>query len=176
MPAAPMETIIRSEKRGEERVIHELIASAFPTDQEAQLVDRLRANDRLLISLVAEVEDTIVGHIAFSPVTIQAAKTELIGAGLAPVAVLPKWQRRGVGAQLIRAGLSASEAAGCGFIVVLGEPDYYRRFGFKKTSFWGVNNVYGVDEPFMALELRPDSIQPGLALYAPEFANLSNEP
>ena len=139
---------------------------------EALLVDRLRENGRLLISLVAAVEDTIVGHIAFSPVTIKVAKTELIGAGLAPVAVLPKWQRRGVGAQLIRAGLSASEAAGTPFIVVLGEPDYYRRFGFKKASLWGVKNVYGVDEPFMAMALRPDSIQPGLALYAPEFASL----
>ena len=167
-----METIIRSEKRGEERVIHELIVSAFPTDQEALLVDRLRENGRLLISLVAAVEDTIVGHIAFSPVTIKVAKTELIGAGLAPVAVLPKWQRCGVGAQLIRAGLSASEAAGTPFIVVLGEPDYYRRFGFRKASLWGVTNVYGVDEPFMAMALRPDSIQPGLALYAPEFASL----
>ena len=56
---------------------------------------------------------------------------------------------------------------------MLGEPDYYRRFGFKKASLWGVTNVYGVDEPFMAMELRPDSIQPGFALYAPEFANLT---
>ncbi len=84
-----METIIRSEKPGDERMIHELIVSAFPTDQEALLVDRLRENGRLSISLVAEVEDTIVGHIAFSPVTIKAANTELIGAGLAPVAILP---------------------------------------------------------------------------------------
>lgn len=170
-----METIIRSEKPGDERVIHELIVSAFPTDQEARLVDRLRESGRLSISLVAEVETTIIGHIAFSPVTIKNADTELIGAGLAPVAVRRKSQRRGVGAQLVGAGLAAGDAAGFRFIVVLGEPDYYRRFGFKKASFWGVKNVYGVDEPFMALELQPDSIAPGLALYAPEFANLSNE-
>lgn len=171
--ALTMETIIRSERPDDECVIHELVVSAFPTDQEALLVDQLRKHGRLLISLVAEVDDTIVGHIAFSPVIIKDTNTELIGAGLAPVAVLPEWQRRGVGAQLVSAGLSASGAAGIRFIVVLGEPDYYRRFGFKKASFWGVKNVYGVDEPFMALELRLDSIQPELALYAPEFAGLS---
>ena len=170
-----MEAIIRSEKPGDERVIHELNVGAFPTDQEALLVDRLREIGRLSISLVAEVADTIVGHIAFSPVTIKDTNTELIGAGLAPVAVRPDWQGRGVGSQLIRTGLSACETAGNGFIVVLGEPDYYRRFGFKKASFWGVKNVYGVDEPFMLLELRPGSIRPGLARYGPEFANLSNE-
>jgi putative acetyltransferase len=168
-----MQTIVRRETAGDERVIHKLLATAFPTDQEALLVDRLRENGRLSISLVAEVEDTIVGHIAFSPVTIKHANTELIGAGLAPVAVLPQWQRRGVGAQLVRAGLSASTKAGTRFIIVLGEPDYYRRFGFKNASLWRVTNIYGVDEPFMALELRPDSIHPGLALYAPEFAGLS---
>ena len=168
-----MGTIIRSERPGDKRMIHGLMVSAFRTDQEALLVDRLRENGRLLISLVAAVEDTIIGHIAFSPVTIKDANTELIGAGLAPIAVLPEWQRRGVGAQLVSAGLAAGDAAGIRFIVVLGEPDYYRRFGFKKASFWGVKNAYAVDEPFMALELRLDSIQPGLALYAPEFASLS---
>ena len=89
------------------------------------------------------------------------------------VSVLPQWQRRGVGAQLMSAGLAAGDAAAIRFIVVLGEPDYYRRFGFKRASLWGVQNVYGVDEPFMALELRPGSIHSGLALYAPEFAHLT---
>lgn len=168
-----MEIIIRSEKPGDEQVIHELIRRAFPTEQEALLVDRLRDNARLLVSLVAEVEETIVGHIAFSPVTIKGENSEVMGAGLAPVSVLPQWQRRGVGAQLMSAGLAAGYAAGIRFIVVLGEPDYYRRFGFKRASLWGVQNVYGVDEPFMALELRPSSIQSGLALYAPEFSHLT---
>ena len=168
-----METIIRREKPGDQSSIRRLILAAFPGDQEALLVDRLRDNGRLLISLVAEVEGSLVGHVAFSPVVIKNVKRELIGAGLAPLAVLPEWQRRGIGAQLVRAGLSASEAAGTAFVVVLGEPDYYFRFGFKKASLWKVTNVYGGDAPFMALEFRPGSVQPGLALYAPEFAALT---
>jgi putative acetyltransferase len=164
---------IHKERRGDERAVHELITSAFLTDQEARLVDRLRENGRLSISLVAEAENTIVAHIAFSPTTIKNVDRELSGLGLAPLAVLPAWQRRGVGTRLVRAGLKISETVGFGFVVVLGEPDYYHRFGFKSASLWGVTNVYGVDAPFMALELRPDSILPGLALYAPEFAGLN---
>ena len=168
-----METIIRREKPGDESSIRRLILGAFPGDQEALLVDRLRDNGRLLISLVAEVDGSLVGHVAFSPVVIKNVNRELIGAGLAPLAVLPEWQRRGIGAQLVRAGLSASEAAGTAFVVVVGEPDYYLRFGFKKASLCKVTNVYGVDAPFMALEFRPGSVQPGLALYAPVFAELT---
>ena len=167
-----MGTIIRDEKPGDEPKIHKLLVSAFPTEQEALLVDRLRKNDRLQISLVAELDGEIAGQIAFSPVRIEHAEC-VIGAGLAPLAVQADWQRRGIGAQLVRAGLSACETAGTGFIVVLGEPDFYRRFGFQKASLRGITNAYGVDEPFMVLELRPGFIGPGLARYAPEFAGLA---
>lgn len=168
-----MNIIIRSEKRGDEQAIRGMLVSAFPTDQEALLVDRLRIGGRLLVSLVAEVGGEIVGHIAFSPVTVVNAENAVTGAGLAPVAVRRDWQNRGVGSRLIRSGLSACDSAGAGFVVVVGEPDYYRRFGFEQASPRGVTNTYGVDAPFMLVELRPGLLQPGLATYAPEFADLS---
>ena len=98
-----MGTILRGEKPGDEHAIRELIRGAFPTDQEALLVDQLRQNHRLSVSLVAEVEGAIAGHIAFSPVTIKSANTGLLGAGLAPLAVLAQCRRRGISAQLVRA-------------------------------------------------------------------------
>jgi putative acetyltransferase len=168
-----MQRILRGEKSGDQDSIRDVLVRAFPTDQEARLVDRLRHSGRLLTSLVIEIEGAIVGHIAFSPVTIESGEKKIIGAGLAPVAVPPDWQNRGIGAQLIRAGLSACETACIGFVVVLGEPDYYRRFGFRKASLWGIGNTYGVDEPFMSLAIRHGALQPGIALFAPEFAGVA---
>ena len=112
--------------------------SALPTDQEARLIDRLRKNGLLQISLVAE----LAGEIAFSHMGIEHAEGCVDGAGRAPLAVQADWQRRGLGKQLLRAGLSACEIAGTGFIVVLGEPDdYYRRFGFQKASLREITNA-----------------------------------
>jgi putative acetyltransferase len=168
-----MKYLIRAERPTDKLEIHNLLASAFPTEQEADLVDRLRANGRLMVSLVAEVEGTLAGHIAFSPVTIDDRERVVAGAGLAPLAVHPRWQRRGIGAGLVRRGLADCKQAGIGFVVVLGEPEYYRRFGFQTASLRTVTNVYGVDEPFMLIELRSGSLRPGVARYAPEFAALS---
>ena len=168
-----MDDLIRAERPGDMRAIHELLASAFPTDQEALLVQRLRQAGRVIISLVAEIEGRLVGHIAFSPVTINHSEGIVAGTGLAPLAVHPLWQRRGIAAQLVKRGLSACDNAAIGFVVVMGEPDYYQRFGFRKASFRGVGNLYGVDDPFMLIELRADSVKPGIAHYAPEFAALS---
>ena len=146
--------------------------SAFPTEQEANLVDRLRRNGCLRISLVAESAGEIVGQIAFSAVTICGARANVQGVGLAPLAVRPEWQRRGVGAQLVHAGVTACEYAGVGLIVLLGEPEYYRRFGFLKASSIGLDNEYGADDAFMALELFPQAVVAGMVRYAPEFDEL----
>ena len=91
--------------------------------------------------------------------------------GLAPVAVLPRAQRRGAGSQLIAAGLARAAALGYDFVVVLGEPDYYHRFGFATASRFGLANDYGVDEPFMALALHADGLRgaSGVVSYQPEF-------
>ena len=164
----------RSEQPTDHRAIHGVHAASFPTAGEARLVDALRTAGRLSVSLVAVEQDEIVGHVAFSPVNVLHATD---GMGLAPVAVSPEYRRRGIAEQLIRDGLAACKRASYGFVVVLGDPDYYHRFGFMPASGWGLSDEYGGGEAFQALELRPGSIPPdgGLVHYAPEFAELGGE-
>jgi putative acetyltransferase len=126
---------------------------------------------RLRISEVAESGRAIVGHVALSAVSVAGA---VDGMGLAPLGVRPDFQRRGVGAALVRAGLETCRRAGIGFVVVLGEPAYYGRFGFAAAAGWGLADEYGGGAAFQALELRPGAIPRGAGLvrYAPEFGAL----
>jgi putative acetyltransferase len=167
-----MMTTIRAEQTGDAAAIYSLHCAAFPTDAEARLVDRLRANDHARMSLVAEADGALVGHVLFSPVSIVGHPADGSGLGLAPVAVLPTHQRMGVGSNLIREGLAACRQAGYRFIVLLGHPAYYPRFGFQKASLAGLQNEYGADEEFMVLELQPGSLPVvgGLVKYGAEFA------
>lgn len=166
---------IRPECPGDAAAIHAIHAASFPTTDEARLVDALRAAGRLCVSLVAVERAQIVGHVAFSPVSVPGTTD---GVGLAPVAVLPGYRRRGVAAQLVREGLAACQRAGYGFVVVLGEPGYYRRFGFAPATRWGLHDEYGGGDAFQALELRPGAVPPcgGLARYAEEFARIDSAP
>ncbi len=154
------------------RLVHE---AAFPGPTEARLVDNLRYHRKASVSLVAESDGRVVGHILFSPVTLEGS--DIPGLGLAPVAVLPDHRHRGVGSKLIREGLKNCRKTGCRFVVVIGEPNFYRRFGFRKASVRGLRNEYGVDDPFMVLELKPGAIPPagGLVKYAPDFAESGSE-
>jgi len=158
----------RPEREGDETTIHQLNAAAFPSPAEAELVDALRVAGRLAISLVAADADGVVGHIAFSPVT--AGEHE--GLGLAPVAVREAHRRRGVAAMLVREGLAACEALRSPFVVVLGDPAYYGRFGFVRAADFGLGNEYDVHDEFMVLALQSGGIPPRgtLVRYAPEFA------
>ncbi|MPZ74982.1 MAG: GNAT family N-acetyltransferase [Deltaproteobacteria bacterium] len=165
--------LVRPEHSNEFIAIGEVLRSVFPTDQEAQLVEQLRQHSRLVVSLVAELEGQIVGHIAFSFVQIAGLLNGPVGAGLAPLAVSPVMQSRGVGARLVREGLFACERKGIGFVVVLGEPGYYKRFGFKQANRFGVENECGATDAFMISELKTGSIRAGRILYAPEFAELT---
>jgi putative acetyltransferase len=150
------------------RAVH---AAAFPTDGEARLVDLLRDTGQLAVSRVAVLNERLVGHVAFSPVTVEPA-TGLRGLGLGPVGVRPEHQRRGIGSQLIRQGLA--DCHGWDFVVVLGDPGYYRRFGFTNAKAIGLLNDYGADEHFMVLSLSPrfGARLDGRVHYAPQFASL----
>jgi putative acetyltransferase len=150
--------------------------AAFPIDAEARLVDRLRANDRAKVSLVAEIDGLVVAHILFSPVSIGQNPEFSGGLGLAPVAVLPAWQRKGIGSRLIHEGIAECRQKGFRFIVLLGHAAYYPRFGFQKASLFRLDNEYGAQDEFMVLELQPGSLpaEGGLVKYGPEFSEFNN--
>jgi len=171
-----MSLSIRPEGPTDAAAIRRVLEAAFPTADEARLVELLRAGEHLLVSMVAEEDEVIVGYIAFSPVQIDGQAIQGIGLGLAPLAVLPAQQRRGIGSALVREGLAACGRAGYGFVVVLGEPAYYRRFGFDRADRRGLGNEYGADEAFMVLELRDGTIpgRGGVVRYGPEFAEFTS--
>jgi putative acetyltransferase len=165
--------VIRDEAAGDEPAVRVVLEEAFASPLEAGIVDALRAacSDRL--SLVAEGDGGIVGHILFTPAEIDAPEGVLRGYGLAPMAVRPAWQRRGIGSALIAEGIRRLRDAGVPYVIVLGHPEYYPRFGFERASHHGVRCQWpGVaDEAFMLLVLDP-AVAPqlaGLARYRPEF-------
>jgi putative acetyltransferase len=129
--------VIRSEAEADVAVITEVTVAAFKTlaisnHTEQFIIAALRAANALTVSLVAELDGRVIGHIAFSPVTISDGTRNWYGLG--PVSVLPMYQRQGIGKALIREGLSRLKdmnAQGC---CLVGHPDYYRKFGFKNTS------------------------------------------
>lgn len=167
-----MEIEIRKEEDKHIKAVREIVRAAFPTEAESKLVDALRANGKAAISLVAVSDEKVLGHILFSPVST-TPPGEARGLGLAPIAVHPEAQSQGIGSQLIREGLRVCEELGFDYCVVLGGPKYYRRFGFKKASTYGLQNEYGVDEEFMVIRFgngSPPAPTPGaLVKYALEF-------
>lgn len=176
VPAKPKNTnergiVVRLEAPVDVAPIHEVHLATFPTAAEATLVDALRSVGLLRVSLVAALDGQVVGHVAFSPVTLDGAPTCTGGLGLAPLGVKPAFQRRGIGSELVRAGLVTCARAGFDFAVVLGEPGYYMRFGFRPASQWSIGNVYGAGPEFMAVEFRAHAIppRPGTARYSKPF-------
>jgi putative acetyltransferase len=165
--------VIRDEAAGDAPAVHAVNEEAFGSPVEAGIVDALRTACDDRISLVAERDGGIVGHILFTPVEIDAAGGPVRGYGLAPMAVRPAWQRRGVGSALIAEGTRRLREAGAPFVIVLGHPEYYPKFGFEPASRHGVRCQWpGVpDEAFMLLVLDA-AVAPrlaGVARYRPEF-------
>jgi len=147
--------------------------SAFEGGPEAELVDSLRASCPDHLSLVAEKQGRVIGHILFTPVIIENPLGGVEGMGLAPMAVLPDCQRSGVGSLLVRRGLVLLRNRSCPFVIVLGHPKYYPRFGFERASSYGLRSQWeGVpDEAFM-VNVFGHGVLPeggGIARYRDEF-------
>ena len=168
-----MEVTVRPEGPGDAEAVRRVNTEAFGQPDEAELVRKLAAAGAALLSLVAEVDGRVVGHILFSPVTIETEGGTESAVGLAPMAVLPDHQGRGVGGWLIERGLHELRSRGHTAVVVLGHAGYYPRFGFQRASRFGLRCQFECpDEAFMALELRPGALAGvrGLVRYRPELA------
>ena len=166
--------IIRSETVSDRPAIHELNRQAFESEAEANLVDMLRQRASPLISLVAEVNGKIVGHILFTPVELTGQPSAFI-MGLAPMAVTKKFRGQGIGSMLVESGLEACRKLGVGAVVVLGHIDYYPKFGFKPASRFNLTCEYDVpDEAFMAIELDTEFLatKSGVVKYHDAFASV----
>lgn len=167
-----MITIIRREQPEDVAMIRHVNEQAFKNAAEADLVDKLRHSQHVTLSLVAVQNDRVVGHILFSPVTIESQEKTVQAIGLAPMAVLPELQRQGIGSLLVRAGLEECRQAGHECVVVVGHPEYYPRFGFAPASRYSLTCEYDVpDDVFMAVELRQGALRgcAGLVKYQSEF-------
>jgi len=164
---------IREECHDDIAAVHDLNRQAFGQDQECKIVDVLRANEAALLSLVATVDDRVVGHIMYSPAVVG---DNITGAALGPMAVLPEYQRQRIGSKLIKAGNRKLKDAGCPFIVVVGHADYYPRFGFRPASKHRIKCEWDVpDNAFMLLVLDQAKMErvSGLAKYRHEFSSIS---
>jgi putative acetyltransferase len=163
--------IIRPEKPADAAAIGEVVTAAFGQRNEAELVERLRGEGELVLSLVAEDDGAIIGHVAFSRVWIEHNGARSPGIGLAPVSVLPDSQRKGTARALIGAGHLRLKTIGEKIVFVLGDPDYYKRFGFSHEIAKAFACIYQGDY-LQALRLSPDAPTEGEVIYAAAFAGL----
>jgi len=164
---------IRQEQAEDLSAIRAVNEQAFNQPEEADIVDQLRALGDSVLSLVATRNDEIVGHILFSPVTIEKNDDVVDGMGLGPMAVLPDFQGQRIGSALVEAGIRTLRDRFCPFVVVLGHPQYYPRFGFEPASRHGITCQWEEvpDDTFMALILDQGLMKnvSGRALYREEF-------
>ncbi len=158
------------ESADERAAIRAVNAAAFGRPDEANLVDKLRGDGQALLSLVVEFERSIVAHMMFSRMWIKTSNELISAVSLAPVAVVPEHQRRGIGGLLIQHSLQLLRDRCERIVIVLGHPEYYRRFGFSTAKASSLKSPFP-PEAFMAMELSPgalDGIQ-GQVIYPPAF-------
>lgn len=160
---------IRIEQVGDVDAVREVNLAAFSGGEEADIVDALRTNGGVRLSLVAVVDGTIAGHLLLSPLTVGS----LAGAALGPMAVLPAYQRQGIGSTLVAQALDRMREQACPFIVVIGHPAFYPRFGFESAARHGLTCDWPVPEDtFMVAVLSPGITErlAGRAQYRAEFS------
>jgi putative acetyltransferase len=147
-----MNIVIRQETEADFSAIYELIKVAFGQDNEAKLVDALRRGESFIrdLSIVATLDNKVVGHILFTKIKIKDLNKEYESLGLAPMAVSPRLQKKGIGAQLIKHGLKKAAELGYKSVIVLGHEHFYPKFGFIPADKWNIKapfnvpaNVYG---------------------------------
>ncbi|HEX5102251.1 MAG TPA: N-acetyltransferase [Pirellulaceae bacterium] len=172
-------TNIRPALASDELTIQAVHRHAFPTDAEARLVALLAARGKAAVSLAAEADGQIVGHMLFSPATIETpGLPPLVGLGLAPVAVLPEYQNRGIGTALVETGLEAARQLQVPFVVLIGHPAFYPRFGFMPAASFGLTCDFGSGAEFQIIDLLEGSLPAagGVVRYAEEFYELFGPP
>ncbi|MEW8276504.1 MAG: N-acetyltransferase [Candidatus Thiodiazotropha taylori] len=162
---------IRKEEAKDREAIHQLNSVAFDIGPEAMLVDKLRMACEDSLSFVAVEEGAVIGHILFTPASMEDSSAA--GMGLAPMAVLPSHQGKGIGSRLVRYGLDYLRDAGCPFVIVLGHPDYYPRFGFELASKYQIHSQWeGVPDDAFMIAVFDQEVIPrhgGVARYRGEF-------
>ena len=164
---------IREERREDYQAVRDVNNQAFNQPQEGMIIEKIRESGVEILSLVAIIDNKIVGHIFFSPVRMEEQPTLKDGMGLAPMAVLPDYQQQGIGSKLIKEGIQRLKLKSVPYIIVLGHKDYYPKFGFETASKYGLKCQWdGVpDEAFMVMILD-DKMKPkihGVAKYSDEF-------
>ncbi|MCG8055864.1 MAG: N-acetyltransferase [Candidatus Thiodiazotropha taylori] len=162
---------IRKEEAKDREAIHQLNSVAFDNGPEAMLVDKLRIACEDYLSFVAVEEGSVIGHILFTPASMEDSSA--VGMGLAPMAVLPSHQGEGIGTRLVRYGLDYLRDADCPFVIVLGHPDYYPRFGFELASKYQIHSQWeGVPDDAFMIAVFDQAVIPrhgGVARYRDEF-------
>lgn len=165
---------IRPETEADSAAVRAVNEAAFETPAEADLVEALRGRALSLVSLVADVDGIVVGHVLFSPVSL-TERPHLNLMGLGPMAVAPEYQRKGIGSALVREGLARCKEIGCCAVVVVGHPEYYPRFGFAPAGRCALRCEYDVPaDVFMVAELEIGALSgaAGLVRYDAAFAGV----
>lgn len=169
-----MAVSIRFEEDKDWTEVFAINEAAFGNTAEAVLVDKLRKKASPIISMVAEDGGSIVGHIMFSPAAL-SGHSDVKLMGLAPMAIIPKHQNKGIGSDLVTEGLKQCRAMGYDAVIVLGHPEYYPRFGFKSAKIFDIISEYDVpDGTFMIVEFETDVLKgkPGTVKYHEVFGEL----